>query len=63
MEYTINKDLNKEIGKQMEVIELNVEIADILYPDIYRTKNKASARRLAYRWNKEEFQKLSKPHA
>ena len=47
----------------MEVIELNVEIANILYPDIYRTKNKASARRLAYRWNKEEFQKLSKPHA
>jgi len=61
MEYTINKNLNKEIGEQMEVIELNVEIADILYPDTYRTKNKSLARRLAYRWNKQELQNLSKP--
>ena len=63
MEYTINKNLNEETGRQFEVIELNVEIADVLYPDMYRTKSKALARRLAYRWNKQELQKLSKPHA
>ena len=52
--YTINKNLLKKVGEQFEVIDLNMELARILYPDIYKTKHKAVARRLAYKWNKQE---------
>ncbi len=58
--YTINQNLNKDIGEQFEVVETNEELRKILYPDLYKTRFKAIARRLAYRWNKQEKLKLWK---